>query len=52
MFDTVSHLNVIKGFILADGEKWPAQIHRLTLHLTGYYKEDTAEQAQCLTAEN
>lgn len=36
--DTVSHLNVIKGYTRRWG-KMTSQIHRLTLHLTGYYKE-------------
>lgn len=38
MSDTVSHLNVIKGYTRRWG-KMTSQIHRLTLHLTGYYKE-------------
>lgn len=38
MSDMVSHLNVIKGYTRRWG-KMTSQIHRLTLHLTGYYKE-------------
>ncbi len=38
MSDTVSHLNVIKGYTRRWG-KMTSQIHRLTLHLTGYYKK-------------